>query len=72
MRLQTNTHQVTPCNSLREAVIAILTTYKATMNGVNLYPPPAPWVPPNCVFEVDDVTKDWTWGNLSILFTSAS
>lgn len=30
--------------------------------GVDLYPPPQSWVPENCVFEVDDVSKEWTWG----------
>ncbi|KAJ5110544.1 hypothetical protein N7532_001079 [Penicillium argentinense] len=24
-------------------------------------PPPITWIPPNCVFEVDDVLKEWTW-----------
>ncbi|KAK0124109.1 hypothetical protein ONS95_009092 [Cadophora gregata] len=33
----------------------------ATVYGVDLYPPPAVWVPPNCVFQVDDVTQEWTW-----------
>ena len=30
-----------------------------TVHGVDLYPPPAKWVPPNCIFEVDDFTKPW-------------
>lgn len=34
----------------------------ATVHGVDLYPPPAEWVPPNCIFEVDDFTKPWSWG----------
>ena len=29
--------------------------------GVDLYPPPDTWVPPNCIFEVDDVLKPWTY-----------
>ena len=29
----------------------------ATVHGVDLYPPPDTWVPPNCVFEVDDLAK---------------
>jgi hypothetical protein len=33
----------------------------ATVYGIDLYPPPALWVPPNCIFTVDDVTKEWTW-----------
>ncbi|RDW73348.1 hypothetical protein BP6252_07255 [Coleophoma cylindrospora] len=33
----------------------------ATVYGVDLYPPPAPWVPPNCIFQVDDVTREWTF-----------
>lgn len=28
---------------------------------IDLYPPPAPWVPPNCVLQVDDVTREWLW-----------
>ena len=32
-----------------------------TVHGVDLYPPPQTWVPPNCIFEVDDLTKEWTW-----------
>ncbi|KAJ5728604.1 uncharacterized protein N7483_003112 [Penicillium malachiteum] len=33
----------------------------ATVRGVDLFPPPATWVPPNCVFEVDDIQREWTW-----------
>lgn len=36
-------------------------TVEATVRGVDLFPPPVTWMPPNCVFEVDDVTKEWTW-----------
>ncbi|KAJ5118572.1 hypothetical protein N7448_010280 [Penicillium atrosanguineum] len=25
------------------------------------FPPPVSWMPPNCVFEVDDVLREWTW-----------
>lgn len=28
---------------------------------MDLYPPPQDWVPPNCILEVDDVNKPWTW-----------
>lgn len=28
-----------------------------TVHGVDLYPPPQSWVPPNCILEVDDLTK---------------
>ncbi|KAJ6183622.1 hypothetical protein N7519_004923 [Penicillium mononematosum] len=24
-------------------------------------PPPVTWMPPNCLFEVDDVLREWTW-----------
>ncbi|KFY28414.1 hypothetical protein V493_02946 [Pseudogymnoascus sp. VKM F-4281 (FW-2241)] len=34
-----------------------------TIHGVDLYPPPVTWVPPNCIFEVDDITQEWTWHN---------
>ncbi|KAF3384708.1 Secondary metabolism regulator LAE1 [Penicillium rolfsii] len=33
----------------------------ATIRGVDLFPPPVTWMPPNCVFEVDDVLREWTW-----------
>jgi hypothetical protein len=33
----------------------------ATVRGVDLYPPPVGWVPPNCILEVDDVLEEWTW-----------
>lgn len=31
----------------------------AEVLGVDLYPPPQKWTPPNCRFEVDDVLKPW-------------
>lgn len=34
-----------------------------TVHGVDLSPPPHSWVPPNCVLEVDDISKPWTWKN---------
>lgn len=33
----------------------------ATVRGVDLYPPPVSWVPPNCILEVDDILEDWTY-----------
>ncbi|KAJ6133723.1 hypothetical protein N7523_000045 [Penicillium sp. IBT 18751x] len=33
----------------------------ATIRGVDLFPPPISWMPPNCVLEVDDVLQEWTW-----------
>ncbi|CAG8225699.1 unnamed protein product, partial [Penicillium nalgiovense] len=33
----------------------------ATVRGVDLFPPPVNWVPPNCLLEVDDVVQEWTW-----------
>lgn len=32
-----------------------------TVQAVDLHPSPQPWTAPNCLFEVDDVTKPWTW-----------
>ena len=29
------------------------------MEGVDLYPPPDTWVPPNVKYEVDDMLKTW-------------
>ncbi|KAJ5586596.1 hypothetical protein N7450_006383 [Penicillium hetheringtonii] len=34
---------------------------EATVRGVDLYPPPETWIPPNCIMEVDDVLQEWTW-----------
>lgn len=33
----------------------------ATIRGVDLYPAPENWVPPNCKLEVDDVLKPWDY-----------
>ncbi|KAJ5100604.1 hypothetical protein N7456_006656 [Penicillium angulare] len=33
----------------------------ATVRGVDLFPPPGTWMPPNCVLEVDDAIQPWTW-----------
>ncbi|KAJ5567881.1 hypothetical protein N7450_010367 [Penicillium hetheringtonii] len=33
----------------------------ATVRGVDLFPPPVSWLPPNCVLEVDDALQSWTW-----------
>ncbi|CAI7639914.1 unnamed protein product [Penicillium bialowiezense] len=34
---------------------------ETTVRGVDLFPPPIDWLPPNCIMEVDDVLKEWTW-----------
>ena len=31
------------------------------VHGVDLYPPPVDWTPPNCIIEVDDILQEWTW-----------
>lgn len=36
-------------------------TDAATVRGVDLFPPPVSWAPPNCILEVDDVSQEWTW-----------
>ncbi|CAG8027782.1 unnamed protein product [Penicillium nalgiovense] len=33
----------------------------ATVRGVDLFPPPITWMPPNCILEVDNVLEEWTW-----------
>ena len=33
----------------------------AVVTGVDLYPPPDTWMPPNLVLEVDDILKSWQW-----------
>ncbi|KAJ5378717.1 hypothetical protein N7509_011836 [Penicillium cosmopolitanum] len=32
-----------------------------TVRGVDLFPPPVTWMPPNCILEVDDILHEWTW-----------
>ncbi|KAJ5171958.1 hypothetical protein N7492_004551 [Penicillium capsulatum] len=34
---------------------------KSVVRGVDLYPPPLDWMPPNCLLEVDDILQEWTW-----------
>ncbi|KAJ5581715.1 hypothetical protein N7535_000335 [Penicillium sp. DV-2018c] len=34
---------------------------EATVRGVDLFPPPVTWMPPNCILEVDNIAEDWTW-----------
>lgn len=34
---------------------------EATVRGVDLFPPPVTWMPPNCVLEVDNALQEWTW-----------
>lgn len=42
----------------------------AKVTGVDLSPIQPPFVPPNCVFEIDDVTLPWTYAeNQFDLFT---
>ncbi|KAJ5391064.1 hypothetical protein N7509_006554 [Penicillium cosmopolitanum] len=36
----------------------------ATVRGVDIFPPPVTWMPPNCIFEVDDILREWTWEKL--------
>ncbi|KAJ5279738.1 hypothetical protein N7478_005110 [Penicillium angulare] len=31
------------------------------VRGVDIFPPPVTWAPPNCILEVDDVLQEWTW-----------
>jgi hypothetical protein len=30
----------------------------AIVRGVDLFPPPVTWMPPNCIMEVDDVLQE--------------
>lgn len=34
-------------------------TLAVMVHGIDLFPPRQPWVPPNCILEVDDATKPW-------------
>ena len=31
------------------------------VNGIDLFPPPTRFVPPNCILEVDDMMKTWNF-----------
>lgn len=33
----------------------------AVVRGVDLFSPPNSWIPPNCLFEGDDVWQRWNW-----------
>ncbi|KAJ5332859.1 uncharacterized protein N7506_006642 [Penicillium brevicompactum] len=33
----------------------------ASVRGVDLFPPPVTWMPPNCILEVDNILEPWTW-----------
>ena len=37
--------------------MGVLTGGEGTVYGVDLYPPPQSWLPPNCILEVDDMPK---------------
>lgn len=41
--------------------IRVMLIVIATVRGVDLFPPPVTWIPPNCILEVDDILQDWTW-----------
>ncbi|OQD90538.1 hypothetical protein PENANT_c001G00487 [Penicillium antarcticum] len=45
----------------KNAQILDIGTGQATVHGVDLFPPPVTWVPPNCILEVDNVLEEWTW-----------
>ncbi|KAJ5107355.1 hypothetical protein N7456_004030 [Penicillium angulare] len=34
---------------------------RTLVRGVDIFPPPVNWTPPNCILEVDDVLQEWTW-----------
>lgn len=41
--------------------ISCLSDNVAQVTGVDLSPIQPSLVPPNCIFELDDLEKDWTW-----------
>lgn len=49
------------CSFFLWLALDTLTSPAATIRGVDLYPPPVEWVPPNCLFELDDILEEWTW-----------
>lgn len=54
---QSSSHSPSFISSSLRLADPLLST--ALVQGVDLYPPPETWVPPNCCFEVDDVLKPW-------------
>lgn len=42
-------------------LVAQRSSRPAQVRGVDLFPPPIDWMPPNCIFEVDDILQEWTW-----------
>lgn len=42
-------------------VYTLMLTGVVLVYGVDLFPPPQQWVPPNCILEVDDILKPWAW-----------
>ena len=55
-----DTYTDSKVSNLALSISAILTSI-ATVRGVDLFPPPVNWLPPNCILEVDDVLQEWTW-----------
>ncbi|KAJ5770169.1 uncharacterized protein N7511_002220 [Penicillium nucicola] len=51
----------TPLQLLHKFLSKKCLPFSATVRGVDLFPPPITWVPPNCILEVDNVLEDWTW-----------
>jgi hypothetical protein len=39
----------------------IIDQISATVRGVDLFPPPVSWMPPNSILEVDNIAEDWNW-----------
>lgn len=55
-------NMLTPCLCVGAWAMDVADKYPdATVHGIDLFPPPHNWVPPNCVLEVEDVSKEWTW-----------
>ncbi|KKA25673.1 hypothetical protein T310_0313 [Rasamsonia emersonii CBS 393.64] len=62
-----------PSNSPSKALLAVLDALLAKLRhseypsaqviGTDLSPIQPPWVPPNCVFEIDDFESDWLYKN---------
>ena len=53
--------KVEPVNTADTVFSLTVVSQIATVRGVDLFPPPVPWLPPNCFLEVDDVVQPWTW-----------
>ncbi|KAJ5264690.1 hypothetical protein N7505_007483 [Penicillium chrysogenum] len=50
-----------PIGNSPKNIMDIGTGQGTTVRGVDIFPPPVSWMPPNYIFKVDDMLREWTW-----------